>query len=243
MDQNLWRSIESKRREKGKHKGKTKDKGKGWSNYLGGGAFGKGYGRGKRGRHNKGKGKGKQKGKSKSKSKSKGKDVGKKSKNKGKVDYQQCRVCGEYGRWSGECPNRMVQQVIQQNFQQHAAADQGQQQQGVHVPQGGQGQQQPRVSLQSSYPSSTTMLTVKQIFTIHMGIPALSSTSCSVKMVTSGLENGKDVVILDRGSDVSLLPPSCGQCGEDAERVEEVQLRDLRDCQGEHLKVTGYRNV
>ena len=42
----------------------------------------------------------------------------------------------------------------------------------------------------------------------------------------------EDVVILDSGSDVSLLPP--------AVNPEEVQLRG---CQGKHLHVTGYRTV
>ena len=95
---------------KGKYKGKTQDKGKSWWNYgsYGSGAFGRGRGKG-RGRGHKGKGKGKAKGKSKSK----GKDFGKKGKNKGKVDSQQCKFCLEYGHWARDCPNRMVQQVVQ----------------------------------------------------------------------------------------------------------------------------------
>ena len=72
-----------------------------------------------------------------------------------------------------------------------------------------------------------------------MGMPVLTSSSeSSVRMISVGGEVDKDIVILDSGSDVSLLPLSYGQCGMDAVRQEEVQLRD---CQGSHLKVTGYR--
>ena len=73
-----------------------------------------------------------------------------------------------------------------------------------------------------------------------MGVPMLTSSSeASVRMVTAGDEIDKDVVILDSGSDASLLPLPYGHCGNDAVR-QEVQLRD---CQGSHLKVTGYRTV
>ena len=68
----------------------------------------------------------------------------------------------------------------------------------------------------------------------------LSFASSSVRMVHSGEEMNEDVVILDNGSDVFLLPMSYGQCCMDAVREEDVQLRD---CQGSHLKVTGYRTV
>ena len=60
-----------------------------------------------------------------------------------------------------------------------------------------------------------------------------------MRMVSQGEVVG-DVVILDSGSDVSLLPLSYGQCGENNVNPEEVQLRD---CQGEHLHVEGYRTV
>ena len=163
---------------KGKHKGKSKDKGKNWWNYgnFGSAAFGRGRGRGK-GRSNKGKGKGKQKGKNKGK----GKDFGKKGKHKGKVDPQQCKICYEYGHWSRDCPNKMVQQVVNQNVQPTA---EHQPQQTVFVPTGSQQQQQPRTSPQSSYPSSTATSTVRRIFTIPMGMPTLSSTaSSSVRMI------------------------------------------------------------
>eukprot|EP00435_Cladocopium_sp_Y103_P037670 s676_g10.t1 len=214
---------------KGK-KGESKDKGKGWWNYGGYGsaAFGRGRGRGK-GRGNKGKGKGKQKGKGKSKNK----DGGKKGKNKGKVDSQQCRVCWEYGHWARDCPNRMVQQVTNDGQGSQAAGQAGQ-----------AGQSQARGSPQRSYPpSSTTASTVRRIFSIPMGTPSINiSSSSPVRMVSFGEVENKDVVILDSGSDVSLLPLSYGQCGVDAD-AEQSETVQLRDCQGSHLKVTGYRKV
>ena len=98
-----------------------------------------------------------------------------------------------------------------------------------------------RQSPQTSYPSSATSSTVRRIFTIPMGMPVLTSSSeSSVRMISAGDEVDKDIVILDSGSDVSLLPLSYGHCGMDAVRQEEVQLRD---CHGSHLKVTGYRTV
>ena len=98
-----------------------------------------------------------------------------------------------------------------------------------------------RQSPQTSYPSSATSSTVRRIFMIPMGMPVLTSSSESaVRMISAGDEVDKDIVILDSGSDVSLLPLSYGQCGMDAVRQEEVQLRD---CHGSHLKVTGYRTV
>eukprot|EP00435_Cladocopium_sp_Y103_P025937 s2422_g6.t1 len=214
---------------KGK-KGKSKDKGKSWWNYGSvGTAFGRGRGRGKGGRTNKGKGKGKQKGKGKSK----GKFGGKKGKNKGKVDSQQCRICWEYGHWARECPNRMVQQVINDGQGQGQGQVQGQVHQNA-----GQAQTPIRPSPHSSYPpSTTTASTVRRIFSIPMGIPSLtSSSSGSVHMISFGDVQNEDVVILDSGSDVSLLPLSFGHCGVDAEHPEEVQLCD---CQGSHLEVTG----
>ena len=50
----------------------------------------------------------------------------------------------------------------------------------------------------------------------------------------------KDIVILDSGSDVSLLPLAYGECGSSTTHLQDVQLRD---CQGTKLKVTGFRAV
>ena len=84
---------------KGKHD-KGKGKGSGWSNFnwLTGGGYGKS--------------KGKQKGKSKGKNKGKGKKGGGK-KGGGKVQPGNCRICGQYGHWGNECPQRNNQQAQQ----------------------------------------------------------------------------------------------------------------------------------
>ena len=76
--------------------------------------------------------------------------------------------------------------------------------------------------------------------TIPMGIPTPYSSSSFVRMVSNGIEARGDVVMLDGGSDVSLLLFSYGQCREDAVNLEQVQLRD---CQGKRLQVTGHRTV
>ena len=59
-------------------------------------------------------------------------------------------------------------------------------------------------------------------------------------MVSAGDDGMQDVVILDSGSDVSLLPLAFGNVGEESLDHDSVQLRD---CQGEKLEVTGYRTV
>ena len=219
--------------EKGKgYKGKSnkgKSKGKSWWSFGSYTFSGRGRGRGK-GRSNKGKGKGKHKGKSKGKSK----DSGKKGNRKGKgVDAQQCRLCLEYGHWSRECPNRMTNQVINnvppaQNQQSHA---QGQQQQG-------QGGAQQRSSASSSYPpSSSTATTIRRIY----GIPSSMISGSSVRMVSeSYVKDEKNVIILDSGSDVSLLPLSYGG-GVDGP-ADDAQVQ-LRDCQGQELKVAGIKTA
>eukprot|EP00435_Cladocopium_sp_Y103_P019244 s76_g4.t1 len=135
----------------------------------------------------------------------------------------------------------MVQQVVNQTLQHPAEYAQlpQQPQQQPYVPQAGQAPV--RVSPQSSYPpSSATTSTVRRIFSIGMPTLSTSSASSPVRMISAGGETSKDVVILDNGSDVSLLPLCYGECGTDAVNPEAVQLRD---CQGEHLQVTGYRTV
>ena len=101
---------------KGKGKGK-KGKGKkgswwnsGWS--FGGRGRGSGGGRGRKG--GKGKGRGKGKGKNKGFSYGKGKNKGK----KGGGKDSGCHLCGALVHWSRECPNKMVNYVGQQQFQQ-----------------------------------------------------------------------------------------------------------------------------
>ena len=59
-------------------------------------------------------------------------------------------------------------------------------------------------------------------------------------MVTNGtLLDDKKVVILDSGSDVSLLPLGCVDVDGPA---DQSQLQ-LRDCQGKELKVAGVKNA
>ena len=238
---------------KGKKGGKCKGKNKGWWS-AGSYGFGRGYGRGrgKGGKGKKGKSKGKNKGKTKSKGKGYGNFGGGKKGGKGKnnnVSSQQCRLCLEYGHWARECPNRMVNQVNAngQQFQQQQGPIQpqqqpfqpSQQQQSYQFPGGSSTQMRPNT--QSNYVgTSSTTSTVRRLYAIPMGIPAMSSSSGStVRMVTNG-GFAENVVILDSGSDVSLLPLHFG-CLED-DPVDEKKVQ-LRDCQGGALRVTGYKNA
>ena len=60
-------------------------------------------------------------------------------------------------------------------------------------------------------------------------------------MVREGeCEKQQDIVILDSGSDVSLLPLNYG--GKSDSGVD-ASIVHLRDCQGQKLQVNGYRNV
>ena len=219
--------------EKGKNnkgKGKSKSKGTSWWSFGSYAFQGRGRGRGK-GRGNKGKGKGKSKGKTKGKSKYGGKKSGR---GKGKqYDSQQCHLCGEYGHWSRECPNRMTNQVVNNantNQQPQAQAQQ------PFAPSGTQQRSPPA----SSYPpTSSTASSIRRIY----GIPAsFASSSSDVRMVSNDWCSGesKNVVILDSGSDVSLLPVSCGI--EVGGPVDKTKVQ-LRDCQGEQLQVAGVKTA
>ena len=109
VDLHQWKWIVSRVIQKEKvGKGiKEKEKGKDnrWNTTW---AFGRCHGNSK-GR-GKGKGKGK-KGGGRGKGKSNGKKGGKFKGGKPKVAENQCTLCYEFGHWSRECPNRMVNQV------------------------------------------------------------------------------------------------------------------------------------
>ena len=188
----------------------------------------RGRGRGK-GRGKKGKGKGKQKGKSKGKSNDGGKKGGKKGKG---IDSQHCRLWLEYGHWSRGCPNRMTNQVINNATPAQQPQAQGQQQQQT------QGGTQQRSSASSSYPpSNPTATTIRRIYCI----PASMVSGSSVRMVTQNyVKDEKNVVILDSGSNVSLLPLSYG--GAVDRPADDAQV-ELRDWQGQEFKVAGIKTA
>ena len=218
---------------KGKGKGKQKGKkGRGYGDWAG--AFGYGRGRGRGGRGNKGKGKGKQKGKSKGK-KGNGKSGAKGKKGRGKVAYGQCSICYEYGHWSRDCPQAVNQ--VTNNTQQ----------------------QQPGMSSAASTASTTlpsakasTASTVRRIF--QLGSPTSSPTSPKsplqhqVRMVlihdvedewthVQG-ESTTEWVILDSGSDVSLLPSRF-----QPDMSSTLNVGNLHNCQGGSLQTNGTRKA
>jgi hypothetical protein len=121
----------------------------------------------------------------------------------------------------------MTNQVV--NVQQQA-------QNPVQQPaQGGQA----RSSATTSYPpTNSTASTVRRIY----GIPASAmSSNSSVRMVSNGemFDDGK-IVILDSGSDVSLLPHDLGR--EIDSPADEAHVR-LRDCEGKELQVAKVRTA
>ena len=244
----------------GKGKGKKGDKGgkgKGgwWNNAW---SFGRGRGKdGGRGKGYKGRGKGKKGGKSKGRSK--GKKGGKKG-GKMRVGENRCAICFEYGHWSRECPNKMVNQV--QN--DYHADRQPPPPPSTTNPFQGYNQNQPMSSAparssNSSCPSSTAASsTVRRIF--NLGMPSLSSSASSsheVRVVLEELpeecphvvegevqvaEDGnaevdEDWIILDSGSDVSLLPNKFQP------DLHDSHQHNLRNCQGGSLKTTGSKNA
>ena len=244
----------------GKGKGKKGDKGgkgKGgwWNNAW---SFGRGRGKdGGRGKGHKGRGKGKKGGKSKGKSK--GKKGGKKG-GKMRVGENQCAICFEYGHWSRECPNKMVNQV--QN--DYHADRQPPPPPSTTNPFQGYNQNQPmssapaRSSNSSCPPSTAASSTVRRIF--NLGMPSLSSSASSsheVRVVLEELpeecphvvegevqvaEDGnaevdEDWIILDSGSDVSLLPNKFQP------DLHDSHQHNLRNCQGGSLKTTGSKNA
>ena len=201
---------------KGKYKGKGKHKGKykGWIPFSP-------YGRGRGGRNGRGKGKGKQKGKSKGKGKNKGKG----GKSYGKAAENQCKECFQFGHWARDCPNKVSQVVNQQ--------------QPVTVGNASSG------GTQSVNPASSTASTVRRI--LQIGMPSLSSSPSSASSYARMISNGNfgcgqfgegELVIVDSGSDVSLLPLHLG--GVYPSGAEDSKLQDG---QGGKLEVYGNRTA
>ena len=233
-----------KGKEKGKFKGgKGKGKGGDWTSAWG---FLRGKGRG-RGFKGKGKDKGKQKGK---KGKSKGKSKGK-NKSKGKLGGQnQCSECLQYGHCAKDCPNKMRVNQVEQSEQVPQQAQQPSQGQ-AQFPGGQRGPC-------SSTAASSSNSTVRRVFNI--GLPSLSSESMasgSVRVIFEEVveeiieenlvnnieelnynEMEEEVVILDSGSDVSLLPKRHQR------NLEGSTLGcRLQNCQGGTLEVAGVKHA
>ena len=227
-------------RVEGKSKGKgKKGKGKGSWNIpwgagrgFGGRSGGKAKGKGKKGR-----GRGNNKG-----GKSKGKKGKSKDGQKGKAaGHNQCKICFGYGHWSGECPQRMdVNNVQQDTSYTGSPVNNNGASSSSAYPQG-QGEQspvQPRTG------------TVRRIFHItpsssYSSSPASPASSRHVRMVEfldSSDEDmhvrkvtGEEWIILDSGSDVSLLPARFSVDG------NTTAGTSLRNCQGGKLKTRGTR--
>ena len=200
-----------------------------------------GYLRGK-GRGRGFKGKGKHKGKSKSKNKGR-------NKSKGKLGQNQRSERLQYGHWARDCPDKMRVNQVEQN-------DQGRQQQpdqGVHSQTQFPGQ---RGACGSSKAASSSNSTVRRVFNI--GMPSLSSTasmaSSSVRVIFEEVieennvvnnvnEQNQDymeeqLVILDSGSDVSLLPKRHQR------NLDETTLGcKLQNCQGGALEISGTKQA
>ena len=231
--------MEVDRIEKGWQKGKGKQKGKQKGNgrgYWGSGQmFFRGRGKGGKGSHQKGKGKSKGKGK-KGKSKTKN---GQKGKHPSEVDQQQCRICLEYGHWANECPRRYVNQVNQAQSPQQQVFQNMPQEQPPRVPTG--------VNAQPAHQQPTVTSTIRRIFHIATANTAASASSSHVRMISQhssvpmqdgSKQHERHTVILDSGSDVSLLPLSFGS----AVDSEDCNLK-LQNCQGGSLQVLGHKSA
>ena len=227
-------------RVEGKSKGKgKKGKGKGSWNIpwgagrgFGGRSGGKAKGKGKKGR-----GRGNNKG-----GKSKGKKGKSKDGQKGKgAGYNQCKICFGYGHWSGECPQRMDVNNVQQDTSYTGSPVNNNGASSSSMYRQGQGEQSPvqprtgtvrrifHITPPSSYPSSPTS-------------PASSRHVRMVEFLDSSDEDmhvrkvtGEEWIILDSGSDVSLLPARFSVDG------NTTAGTSLRNCQGGKLKTRGTR--
>ena len=229
--------IEEKGKGKGKYKGKYKGGRSWWQNIpFGGRGNPKGKGRGN-GRGGKSKGENKGKPFGKGKTKSKGKAGGKKG---GLPDANQCRICFAYGHWSRDCPNRMVQQIenlhitpsVQQQQQQRQMSGSTAATAVMSMPSGSVGSN-----------ASTLNTAVRRIF--HIGPPSslagsdVSTIRVIIQEVVDESQIGscRSIIILDSGSDVSLLPISFS-----SDKLNTSAVR-LQDCQGTSLSTIGQQNA
>ena len=254
--------VKGKGKSKSKSKGKN-NSGYGWSSGAWGFGRGRGRGRDSKGKGKKGRGKGKGKNKGKSKNKGKGPHKGKVGQDQCAICYgygHWSRDCPHKPRPMEV--NQVQEQPQQQEWIGYLTTPshgphqgQGSQHPGLPV------QQLPVVSgattaSSSSFrpPSTSTGSTVRRIF--HIGPPTPSSSPSnsmyrdgSVRMVqfeeipeeeyihvTTTQDVGEEEwVILDSGSDVSLLPDRfLADIGSDRSHA-------LRDCQGGELAVMGTR--
>ena len=247
--------IEKGGGKKGKS-GKSGKNGKGgkgdWSFPWGAGRGfgGRGQGKGKKGkgRGNANKGKGKQK----------GKKGGGKTKDKGKVGQNQCKLCFVYGHWSGECPSKMDVNYVAQGQQNSNGFEATMNPAGQHTGTASSSTtyvQQPPVE-----PQASTKGIVRRIFHINPSSPSSPTSPISsgsqkhvrmvlleevpeefenMELVTQRVEtqDGEEWIILDSGSDVSLLPSRFS-----ADRGTQSN-HSLRNCQGGALRTRGTRNA
>ena len=244
------------------HKGKGKDKGgKGKGSSFWWSAYSGGYSGGGRGQYKGGKSKGKSKQKGKKGKSKKG------SKGKGKtVDPDACRICGNKGHWGNECPNRSTNQVRQaQDTTSDAGASTSSTATGSRIssnfsPSTGLTSNAPSrtvVRQVRCFNIGTPPTTIPEYYDV--GSDDETDFYGSVRMVQDGAYIGyggadsfgfvhpgnnrasavqSEVVVLDSGADVSLLPVRFCNGSED------VSVRThLEDAQGGRIFTQGMRRA
>ena len=163
----------------------------------------------------------------------KGGSKGKKGSGRSKVPYGQCSNCMEFGHWSRDCPNMSVNNVAQKDS----------------------GKQEPIPPSQST-PAAKSTATMRRIFQFG-GTPSNPSSPTSptppclsqVRMVlfhdpdcdwteVNGEEGDHEWVILDSGSDVSLLPAHY-----QVDNSMDVGSGSLQNSHGGSLQTTGTKKA
>ena len=168
----------------------------------------------------------------------------------GKAGPNQCKVCYGYGHWSNECPHKMDVNQVQQEEQQHPVApQQAQHQQPGGSPQrGGASSNTTYVQPQAQQAGQGT---VRRIFHLVPSPPTSPTTSKQVRMVlveevieddffeqqVQHVTDEEEWIILDSGSDVSLLPARF------ANNLNKSGKHRLRNCQGGSLQTKGTRHT